>query len=437
MTETLLLRLHLPSADERVEACLWTPSRAAGGAAGLARSLGHLTLGEAASHAVGRRVVGVLPAAEVLAVDLALPAAAPAKLRASLPFALEEQIAGDIEAQQCAIGLRAQDGRWPVRVIARDRLEVWLALLRGAGLEPQSLVSAADGLREKPGDLMLWIEGTDAHWRAPGASPTSLPVDGDWQDGLRAALGDRPGGTLGLVVHALEQDAAQHADDVARLRGDVAQLQWILLPDGALTAFASQYGEAVNLLQGEHAPRRVGGGSGRSAWRWPLRLAAAVVLLQILGLALEAWRLHRSAAALAPALMAAARPMQPAVRDPDAALAVLRDNLARWSRTAGDPATAPLLAPLLQITQAKRGASSLQLESLSTEADGRLRVALSAVDGADLAAAGRALAADGWTPVAPDTTGATPAEPAAFAAVWRSPAPATRQSPGPSGDPDA
>lgn len=422
MTDTLLLRLREPSADARVEACLWAGS----GSVGVAptRVLGSLALAEAAAQAVDRRVVAVLPAGEVLALDVALPEAAPARLRASLPFALEERIAGDIDDQHCALGRRGDDGRWPVRVIARDRMEAWLVLLRAVGLEPQAMLSAADMLREKPGDLMLWIDGDETHWRAPGASPLTLPLAADaWRSGVAAALADRPRGTLGLIVHADAREADAHATAIESLRGEVAQLQWVPLTDGALSAFAPSHVDAVNLLQGSYAPRRTR--TGRDAWRWPLRLAAAAVGLLLLGAALDAWRVHRGALAVDAAVLTAAQPLQPGITDPSAARTLLRERMSRWSRTALDPATAPVLGPLAEIARAKEAAPSLQVVSLSTEADGGVRARLSAADPAELTAAAGVLSAVGWRESAaePDddgTDGRADQRPG-VSAVWRAP----------------
>jgi general secretion pathway protein L len=381
-------------------------------------------LAEAATQATGRRVIAVLPAADILALTLGLPDASPAKLRASLPFALEEQVAGDIDAQHCALGNRAADGRWPVRVIARARLEAWLGVLRGAGLEPQAVVSAADGLRDKPGDLMLWWDGDEAHWRAPGDAPLTLPADGAWETGLAAALGTRPVGTLGLLVHAQADEAALEPA-LAALRQRIAPVQRVDLPGGALATFAPTYAEAVNLLQAEYAPRRAAAAADRgNAWRWPLRLAAAVVLLQLAGFALEAWRLHRAASVADAAMLAAARPLQPGISDPEVARGLLRERLAAWSRAAADPANAPVLAPLAQLAAAKGASPSMQLVTLATDEEGRVRARLSAADDAGLTAATSALASSGWTR---DDAGSDPSatanqpEAGAFVASWRSP----------------
>ena len=308
MTDTILLHLRSLSANDPVEAVYYSPASGP-------RALGRITLADAAMRASGKRVLAVLPATDVLALSLTLPDAATSKLRASLPFALEEQVACEIDTQHCALGPRLADGRWTVRVIARARLEAWLALLRTVGVEPQSMISAADGLREKPGDLMLWLDGDDAHWRAPGEGPLTLPTGGTGPDdahdslvpGLVAALGERAKGTLGVVVHADAADRSRYTAAVAALQAQIAPLQWQTLDEGALAAFAPEYAQGVNLLQAEFAPKRAAAEGLRGRWRWPLRLAAAAVLLQSAGHALEAWRLHQASVKTDAALLEAAR----------------------------------------------------------------------------------------------------------------------------------
>jgi hypothetical protein len=278
-------------------------------------------------------------------------------------------------------------------------------------------------LRDKPGDLMLWWDGDETHWRAPGDAPLTLPADGSWETGLAAALGTRPAGTLGLVLHA-QADEAAIEPALAALRQRIAPVQRIELTDGALAAFAPTYTAAVNLLQADFAPRRAAEGDRRSAWRWPLRLVAVVVLLQLAGFALEAWRLHRAAGVADAAMLAAARPLTPGISDPEAARALLRERLAAWSRAAADPATAPVLAPLAQLAAAKGASPSMQLVTLATDAEGRVRARFSAGDDAALTAATSALAASGWTrDDAGSDPSATPSVPdaGAFVATWRSP----------------
>lgn len=398
MTDTLFLRLRSPSADEPVECCV----AGAGGIAAPER----LPLAALAVRAAGRRVIAFIPTSDTLGVAVTLPPMSAAKVRAALPFALEDQLAGDLEGQHFAVGARLADGRWPVRVISRARLESWLAPLRGAGLEPQALFAEADGLREKPGDLMLWLDGDDAHWRAPGRAPVTLPTDALTEGPASAMDGDATG-ALGLRVHGHPDDIARHAAAIETLGGGFLQSVTQTLPEGPLPWLAAQSeaAQGVNLLQGGYAPTR-SVLTGLEAWRWPLRLAVAALVLQILGWGLEAWRLHRAAVPVDAALLEAARPLDPSVQDPAAARELLRTRFADWDRRERDPSRAPLVAPLAMLADARASAPAVQLLSLVQAESGAVTARLGAADAPSLAAVRDALSAAGWSAAADPATAA-------------------------------
>lgn len=401
MSDTLFIRLPaapIPAAlgDVPLECCL-----SSGGIGGATQ---RVALASLSTHAAGKRVVAFIPAAETLALAVELPPMSAAKARSALPYALEDQLAGDLESQHFALGARLADGRWPVRVIARERLDRYLGVLRGVGVEPQAMVAEADGLRDKPGDLMLWLDGDDAHWRAPGRQTVTLPVDA-LQDGPAFALGDTAPGALGLRVHGTPTDLERHAAPLEAIGSGCLQSASQALPDGPLPWLAAQYdpAQAVNLLQGGYTPDR-SAAAGLDAWRWPLRLAAVAVALQVIGWGLEAWRLHRLAAPVDAALLQAARPLDPAVQDPDAARNLLRTRLAGWDRRERDPAASPLVQAAATVIDARIAAPSLQLVALRQQEDGKVSARFEAGDATAAQAAREALLAAGW---ATPTGGAT------------------------------
>lgn len=394
MSDTLFLRLQPAppggsAADGLLECCVAGPA----GVGGAER----VPLAALAARAEGHRVVAFVPAADTLGVAVTMPPMSAAKLRAALPFALEDQLAGDLEDQHFALGARLADGRWPVRVIARRRLDEWLATLRGAGIEPQAIIAEADGLRDKPGDMMLWLDGDEAHWRAPGQAPVSLPAD-LLADGPTLAAGGTPLGALGLRVHATADDQARHAAALEAIGGRFLQVAVQTLPQGALPWLADGFdaARAVNLLQGPYAPSRTAA-SGTDVWRWPLRLAAAVVALQIVGWGLELWRLHRAAAPVDSALLQAARPIDPKVADAEAARDLLRTRLADWDRREREPSGAPLVAALAALADARAAAPTVQLSAVQQQEGGAVTARLATADALALQAARDALLASGWT----------------------------------------
>jgi len=411
MSDTLFIRL--PAApilaalgDVPLECCL-----SSGGIGGATQ---RVALASLSAHAAGKRVVAFIPAAETLALAVELPPMSAAKARSALPYALEDQLAGDLESQHFALGTRLADGRWPVRVIARERLDRYLGVLRGVGVEPQAIVAEADVLRDKPGDLMLWLDGDDAHWRAPGRPTVTLPIDA-LQDGPAFALGDTTPGALGLRVHGTPTDLERHAASLESIGAGFLQSASQALPDGPLPWLAAQYDptQAVNLLQGGYAPAR-SAAAGLDAWRWPLRLAAVAVALQFIGWGLEAWRLHRLATPLDTAVVQAARPLDPGIQDPDAARTLLRSRLAAWDRRERDPAASPLMRASATVIDARVAAPSLQMVALRQGPDGRITARFEAGDVPAAQTAREALLAAGWTP---PTSGASD-DGAGFALDW-------------------
>ena len=72
-----------------------------------------------------------------------LPRVAGRRLRQAVAFAVEDQLAGDLEAQHVAVGRRHADGRVEFAVIAGDALQAALERLRAAGLRAVSLTPLA------------------------------------------------------------------------------------------------------------------------------------------------------------------------------------------------------------------------------------------------------------------------------------------------------
>ncbi|MEX1265339.1 MAG: type II secretion system protein GspL, partial [Woeseia sp.] len=86
-------------------------------------------LDEAAADARDRKVIVLVPGADVLTTSVDLPIKAGARLHAALPYALEESVAEDVEQLHFAAGTRRDQGRTPVAVVSRGLMDDWLARL--------------------------------------------------------------------------------------------------------------------------------------------------------------------------------------------------------------------------------------------------------------------------------------------------------------------
>jgi general secretion pathway protein L len=242
------------------------------------------TLAEAAQAAAGRRVCVLASAADILCTDVELPVRSGVRLQQVAPFALEEQLIGDVEQQHFALGRRNEhNARTPVAVVARALLEDWLAQLRAAGLSPELLCTETALLPRNPGYRVALLDGElfSVVGDEAGAVPVTVPAD-DPAAALQIAAGGADFSNLHLLLHMTPLDWQRRGSQFEALRPQLASLKVQLLNSGLLPWLAPQLAQAapINLLQGEFAPRT----SLRSAWpRWRLAavLAGALLLLHV------------------------------------------------------------------------------------------------------------------------------------------------------------
>lgn len=100
----------------------------------------HGTFEDAARAAGKYKVVMVIAGTEVLLEEVAVPATNLARALKAVPYALEEQLAQDVEASHFAFGTRLPNGNIPVAVIAHDRLDWLRAQCEAVKLNPQEII---------------------------------------------------------------------------------------------------------------------------------------------------------------------------------------------------------------------------------------------------------------------------------------------------------
>lgn len=276
MAEILVIRLRSGAA----EAASWCVVDSAGTRLGPLES-GDLS--EAVRLAAQRKIYILVPATEVLLAQTELPVRSAAKLLQAVPFALEEQLAEDVDKLHFAIGKRGKEGAVPVAAAARARLEQWLSQLNEAGLEPDALFSEGEGIPGIPNAHTLLFEGDTCLIRAPDGETTVLE---DLELREIAALldlvgvaasdgGDEEKEPVHLNLYMGQTEHETLSADIDWLRERVASLEVKLLPEGTLPHLAVNLGtgQGINLLQGAYAPVTDSG----PLWK-PWRLAAALLV---------------------------------------------------------------------------------------------------------------------------------------------------------------
>ena len=94
-----------------------------------------------------------------------------------MPFALEEQLATEIEAMHFALGRQGADGRVAVAAVERERFAGLVAALEAAGLAPAAVYSTSLVVPDNPAHVVVVLEGQTAIVRRPGALPLALDAD--------------------------------------------------------------------------------------------------------------------------------------------------------------------------------------------------------------------------------------------------------------------
>jgi general secretion pathway protein L len=356
-------------------------------------------LTQALAMSAGRRVVAIVPAGDVLTTDSDAPAKSATKLAQVVPYALEERVADEIENLHFAVGERGDNGRVPVSIVERRRLEGWLAELRGAGLSPQAIYPESVLLPSMPGQLIALIDGDTVILRTADAPPlvmSALSIG----DALELALATQQPAVEGLepappglLVYAGHDDWQAHGDAVDALRERFTGVKVQILPSGPITVFApaAASGEAVNLLQGPFAVASPLD-QGWRAWRLAASLAAALLLLHIGARVFELTRLHRNEAALDAGIEEAFRAAMPGQQNATNARRRVATRLAEIRGGGGNNSLLPALAA---IASARSAAPSATIEGI-TFRQGTLNLILTAPDAASLDAIGQQLRAASW-----------------------------------------
>ncbi|MDH3587286.1 MAG: type II secretion system protein GspL [Gammaproteobacteria bacterium] len=382
MTEFLVIRL---GADENTHA-----SWIAVDDAGTRRTppvMGPLQ--EAVKDVGDREVIVLVPAGDTSTLTCDLPAKG-ARLRAALPFALEEQVADEIENLHFAAGNRRSGGELPVVVVAHDRMNAWLEQLRDAGIKPARLVPEDHGLAFVPNtlsmllaeDQIIFNDGADLEFVMQGVTPTDALMAAGilGEEGLADEAEDV---SRHLLVYCEPTEEQRFEHDWARLRQHLESVDINLLPDGVLPRLAVTVasGVGVDLLQGRYGESMDLGAVFRP-WRYAAMLLLAFGVLGIAGKGIDYFRLASEEAALKEQFTVEYRKIRPddtrEVMDPLGTVTSIRRSIG-----AGGSAPAVFLPSLQQLAIALRENKDAEILAISYRA-GVIDVRLTAPDVATL-----------------------------------------------------
>jgi general secretion pathway protein L len=359
MSETLVIRLRAP---EEAPAS-WLVLDGNGARSGPMLSG---PVSDACELAQGRRVVLLLPGTEITLAEPELPLRGGARLAQVVPYALEEQLASDVDTLHFTVGQRAADAvGTPVAIVARSLMQRWHGACETAGIHLDAAYADSAAVPVAATGCTLLLDESLLYVRPAGGLPYVLDAAA-LPDALEMALpapdpdsaGAEPGEHVTFYASAAEYE--QHRDAIEGLRDRTASLQVKLLPEGPLPVLAAQAvsGGGVNLLQGEFSSR-ASLGSRLRAWRLPAALAAASALLFAINQGLGWWqgsRAEQNLDAQIAQVFAQVLPGQPVV-DPRAQI--------QGALGAQDAAGTGLLPALSALAEAMAQAPSATIEAMS------------------------------------------------------------------------
>lgn len=363
-------------------------------------------LGLALPAAAGRHVCVLVPGTDVLLMEPELPAKAGTKFAQIVPYALEEQLAADIDDLHFAIGRRggadlsgrrvSDSARTPVAVVARALMDEWLSAVQAAGIVPESMYADTELLPANPGQAVAWLDGDVVVVRPVGAAPVTMP-----SDALAEALAlARPADELtvenrgaGLILYTGAAEWQQHGPAVEAVREQFDGIKVQVLTDGPLALLAQQLpsGAAINLLQGSYAPQ-ASQAVGWRAWRVAAVLLACLVGLHVAGKATELSVLKKRERTIDTSIDQAFRAAMPGEYNTTDARRRMQQRLVT-ARGGGE--FSGLLPALGALAAARNGAPGTVVQALSFR-EGAVDLKLAAPNAESLDRISRALRDNGW-----------------------------------------
>lgn len=387
MAEWLVLQLSRNLEDQ----CGWILADEHGQPSSAPR-LGSLAV--AAGDGAGRRVAALVPSGDVLMTEVDLPVKSGVKAQQMAPYALEEQLASDIETLHFAVGARNElNDRTAVAVVTRELMNQWREALKAVGLEPDVICAEAALLPDNPGHTVVLLDRDTLSVRRAGGIPLALPAD-DLPAALHASLGTELANEH-IIFYATPQDWHRHTAEIEALRDQCASFKAQLLNSGVLPLLAPQIpaGQFLNLLGGEFAPKRSRGNDWHR-WRLAASLALALLVVHVAGLSYELIRDKQSEKLLDDTIGNVARRTLPGDPGTGAVRSRIEKRLLAAEAGTGDAGMLPALTAVAQAV-GSIGTGNASLQSFNYRKDG-MELRLKAQDAASLDHIDQHLRGDGW-----------------------------------------
>ncbi|PAV25622.1 type II secretion system protein L (GspL) [Tamilnaduibacter salinus] len=319
------------------------------------------------------RLVGLVPGDDVLLCYADIPAKQSRFIRQALPYAVEEQLAQDVDSMHLALGGHTEHG-YRVAAIDHSRMAAWHTLFNGwdgarlAAIFPEpALLPLGDH------DWCLCLDGNrvlalsrEGQWFSMAVE--NLPV---LAQTLAVPDEEQVSSTVSIRLIGMDAALAEHDANVRDLEGNdrlAIQKEATSVPPLRLMAqsWLAHHGDVIDLCQGSFSSR----GGSRSQWRvWrPAAVIAAVWFIAQVGVEVGMGYYHQQQAdRLNQQAMAIYRDAFPQDRraTPNNVRRILKGQFRQAEQSSGGTAFLPLLRQAGAEYDQLGGAEALHFGSLN------------------------------------------------------------------------
>ncbi len=232
------------------------------------------SLEEAAAATVGAHIIVAIPGNDVLLTSVSIPTRNRRRILSAIPYALEDQLAEDVDDLHFAVGSRDKNGQINTAVVSRSLMEKWLERLAAVGIQPNLLVSDTLALPCRPLQWTLLLEDQ------------SILLRTGEQSGFSIDPGNLPD-LLSMMLDSTDEIKPEkiividcRTNETSPLMLDESIDVEYITPNEPVITFMAEYadeGNYLDLLQGEFSRRE----QLSKYWRpWlPAAVLAGVILV--------------------------------------------------------------------------------------------------------------------------------------------------------------
>ncbi len=244
---------------------------------------------ELATVCQNKEVVLLVPGTDVLLTNVTIPTRNVTGIARALPYAVEEQLAEDVDLLHFARGEQDAEGAMPVAVIRRQCLDQYLDVLAQLEIQLVSAYAAPLLLPWKEGVWTILIEDKKALLRYGSDQGLELDVD-----------------SLPFIVTRLLKEftgdeqpkfkvwyGGDAAPDMSQLELTGCEVDLLPVPETGMAMMASvlAVNSGFDLLQGEYRPQNSASLMAFKPWRMAVSFLVLACFIQLGGVGYSYWQL--------------------------------------------------------------------------------------------------------------------------------------------------